>query len=48
MKKIMACIIASMMIYGLCACSGQSAGDSRRAAEYLTKEDITVNETIYK
>ena len=47
MKRIMACIIASMMISGLCACSGQSADEaSAEAAEYLTKEDITVNETI--
>lgn len=46
-KNILACIIASTMIYGLCACSGQSAGDSTAdAADYLTKEDITVNETI--
>ena len=46
MKRIMACIIASMMISGLCACSGQSAGEAEAAAEYLTKEDITVNENI--
>ena len=46
-KNIMACIIASTMIYGLCACAGQSADDSAAdAADYLTKEDITVNETI--
>ncbi len=45
MKKTMACIIASAMIYGLCACSGQTA-DSTSAAEYLTKDDITVNETF--
>ena len=45
MKKTIACIIASTMIYGLCACSGQTA-DSTSAAEYLTKDDITVNETF--
>ena len=47
MKKILACIIASTMIFGLCACSGQSADSTASgASEYLTKEDITVNETI--
>lgn len=47
MKKILACILASVMIYGLCACSGQSADNAGADAyEYLTKEDITVNETI--
>ena len=45
MKKTIACIIASTLIYGLCACSGQTA-DSTSAAEYLTKDDITVNETF--
>ena len=47
MKKILACILASVMIYGLCACGGQSADNAAADAyEYLTKEDITVNETI--
>ena len=42
MKKMLACIIASTMIYGLCACAGQSTGDTAaEAADYLTKEDIT-------
>ena len=45
MKKTMACIIASTMIYGLCACSVHTA-DSTSAVEYLTKDDITVNETF--
>ena len=46
-KKIVACIIASMMITGLCACAGQSAGEAAAdATEYLTKEDITGNETV--
>ena len=47
LKKILACILASAMIYGLCACAGQSSDSAAAdAAEYLTKEDITVNETI--
>ena len=47
LKKILACILASLMITGLCACAGQSA-DSTAAdtAEYLTKGDITVKETF--
>ncbi len=46
-KKILACILAFAMMSGLCACAGQSSDDtSSNAAEYLTKEDITVNETI--
>ena len=44
MKRIMACALAGMMMSGLCACSGQTA-DETAAAEYLTKDDITVNET---
>ena len=43
-KRIMACALAGMMMSGLCACSGQTA-DETAAAEYLTKDDITVNET---
>lgn len=46
-KKILACAIASVMIYGLCACAGQSADEAAAdASDYLTKEDITVSETI--
>ena len=46
-KKILACILAFMMVFGLCACAGQSADDSATdASGYLTKEDITVNETF--
>ena len=47
LKKILACILASLMITGLCACAGQSA-DSTAAdtAEYLTKGDITVKVTF--
>lgn len=45
MKKILACFLASMMAAGLCAC-GQAADEAAEAADYLTKEDITVNETI--
>lgn len=43
-KKVMACASAAMLISGLCACGVQSA-DSAASAEYLTKDDITVNET---
>ena len=45
MKKILACFLASMMAAGVCAC-GQSADEAAEAVDYLTKEDITVNETI--
>lgn len=46
-KKRLACIIASAMIFGLCACAGQSSSDAAAdVTGYLTKEDITVNETI--
>ena len=43
-KSIAACIFASVFVSGLCACSGQVAEDA--AASYLTKEDITVSETV--
>ena len=47
LKKILACILASLMITGLCACAGQSADSTAAdAAEYLTKGDITVKETF--
>ena len=36
--------LSVLMIAGMCACSAQEAGEA--AADYLTKEDITVNETI--
>ncbi len=46
-KKIMAFIVASAMVFGLCACAGQSADEAAAdASDYLTKEDITVNETF--
>ena len=46
-KKTVACILASMMITGLCACAEQSADETAAdAAGYLTKEDITVSETF--
>ena len=46
-KKILACILASIMVSGLCACAGQSSDNTvPDTAEYLTKEDITVNETF--
>ena len=43
-KCITACVLASVLICGLCACTGQDAEDP--ASSYLTKDDITVSETI--
>ena len=43
-KKIFAGAMAALMIAGMTACAGQEADNA--AASYLTKEDITVNETI--
>lgn len=43
-KKIFAGALAALMIAGMAACAGQEADTA--AASYLTKEDITVNETI--
>ena len=47
LRKILSVTLAVMMIAGLSACEGQDkdTGDTG-AAEYLTKEDITVNETL--
>ncbi|MBQ6314324.1 MAG: hypothetical protein IJI11_01830 [Mogibacterium sp.] len=53
-KKILAGALMAVMIWGLAACSGQEAAESAEAtenavtaaAEYLTKDDITVNETF--
>ena len=42
--KMLAGALSVLMIAGMCACSAQEAGEA--AADYLTKEDITVNETI--
>ncbi len=43
----MACILASVMIYGLCACTGHSGDDSAAdTSGYLTKEDISVSESF--
>ena len=42
-RKLLAGALSVLMIAGMCACSAQDAGE---AADYLTKEDITVNETI--
>ena len=39
--RVLAFTLAIALTAGLCACSGQNA-----VSEYLTKEDITVNETI--
>lgn len=47
MKKVMAGTLAALLITGLSACAGQTAGgEAAEAIAYLTKEDITVNETI--
>lgn len=50
-KKILASIVAACMVAALCACSGQDAAETvtdtaAEAVSYLTKEDITVNETM--
>jgi len=42
-KKLMAGTLAVMLMAGLGACSGETADE---AADYLTKEDITINETF--
>ena len=42
-KTILAIILSGMMASGLCACAEQTAEE---ATAYLTKEDITVNETF--
>lgn len=43
-RKILAAALAATLTFGLCACA-QDAQTDESAAEYLTKEDITVNET---
>ena len=43
-KKLLAGALAAVLTAGMCACSAQDASEA--AAEYLTKEDITVNETF--
>ncbi|MBQ6439702.1 MAG: hypothetical protein IJJ06_06100 [Mogibacterium sp.] len=48
-KIFLACILAAVMISGMCACSAQdnrTSQETEEAASYLTKEDITVGETI--
>ena len=46
-KRIIACTLGAVMICGMCACAGQSVENTAAdAVDYLTKEDITVNETI--
>ncbi|MCQ2563982.1 MAG: hypothetical protein MJ128_05800 [Mogibacterium sp.] len=42
-KTILAIILSGMMASGLCACAEQTAEE---ATAYLTKDDITVNETF--
>ena len=47
MKEMAAYALAGIMVSGLCACSGQSAADTAEGVSaYLTKEDITVSESI--
>ena len=47
MKRMAAYALAGIMVSGLCACSGQSAEDAAAGVSaYLTKEDITVSESI--
>ena len=45
-KKVFAGALAALMIAGLAACGTGTADDTASAADYLTKEDITVNETF--
>lgn len=50
-KKLIAGTLIALLMAGLCACAGQAddsaaEADNSAAAEYLTKEDITVNETF--
>ena len=55
-KFFLACMLISVLISGLCACAAQEAQNtqdtpdaqesSETAASYLTREDITVNETV--
>ncbi len=50
-KKLLAIVIAGMMMFSMAACGSQETGEvsndsSTSAVEYLTKEDITVNEEI--
>lgn len=47
MKKMAAYALAGIMVSGLCACSGQAAEEAAAGVSaYLTKEDITVSESI--
>ena len=47
MKRMAAYALAGIMVSGLCACSGQAAEEAAAGASaYLTKEDITVSESI--
>ncbi len=45
-KKIITGALAAVLIAGMTACAGQEADTAAAAASYLTKEDITVNETL--
>ena len=54
-KRLLACMLAALMVLAMCACAGQTsasgdagdteAGSEAREAAYLTADDITVNET---
>ncbi len=45
--RIFAGVLAAMLTLGMCGCSGEAVEEAAEAAvSYLTKEDITVNETI--
>lgn len=45
-KKMLAGALTAALLTGLCACAGEGADTAASAAQYLTKEDITVNETF--
>ena len=49
-RKILAGAIAAMLIAGMTACSAeetaQTVSETSAAVEYLTRDDITVNETF--
>ncbi len=45
-RKVFAGALAVFMIAGLAACGTAAVEDASSAADYLTKEDITVSETI--
>ena len=44
-KKILMFLTAAILIVPMAACSGAGSTEKTTAAEYLTKEDITINQT---